>query len=141
METIFGNIHKKLKVIASIELIAGVCWGLYVLIENFDTAFDSYSETIRDAYIKNGVVLLILWVVISIVVSFVTYGFGQLIENTQETAQQVNENKREIYKLAEVVSKPQEQKAWGNHKWRCGKCGNVISNEPCPYCGHDSRVK
>ena len=20
------------------------------------------------------------------------------------------------------------------HKWRCSKCGNMISEEPCPYC-------
>ena len=22
------------------------------------------------------------------------------------------------------------------HKWRCSKCGNMISEEPCPYCGN-----
>lgn len=22
------------------------------------------------------------------------------------------------------------------HKWRCSKCGNMISEEPCPYCSN-----
>ena len=26
------------------------------------------------------------------------------------------------------------------HRWRCPKCGNMISKEPCPYCSNEQNA-
>lgn len=116
----FDNIGSKIKTLAKvvcwIGIIASVIIGFILLVQDEDT-------------VLAGLLTMILGSLGSWIGSFMTYGFGQLIENSDIL---VSQNKTIGHQSFHSNSTSNEQPA---HTWRCSGCGNMISDTICPHCG------
>ena len=124
----FDNIGCKIKALAQvicwIGIIASVIIGFVLIVQDEDTAFI-------------GILTMILGSLGSWIGSIMTYGFGQLIENSDILVKQGN-------KIPEKPSNT-DSNAFVNsvetpkHRWRCDGCGNMISENICPICNKVSK--
>ena len=57
------------------------------------------------------------------------------IKHTEKLVAKKPEEK--FYKKTQTEINEQKQ---GFHLWRCPKCGEMISNEPCPKCGYKNET-
>lgn len=124
----FDNIGSKIKTLAQvicwIGIIASVIIGFVLMVQDEDTAFI-------------GILTMILGSLGSWIGSFMTYGFGQLIENSDILVEQGNKipekpNNTNSNAFVNSVEKPK-------HQWRCEGCGNMISENICPICNKVSK--
>jgi len=126
----FDNIGSKIKTLAKvvcwIGIIASIIIGFILLVQDEDT-------------VLAGLLTMILGSLGSWIGSFMTYGFGQLIENSDILVSQ-NKNKTIGHQSfhSNSSSTPKEQHS---HTWRCSGCGNMISETICPHCGNSSDSK
>ncbi len=146
----FENVGGKIKVFASIicwfGIIASVIIGIIILLNSeVDTSSLSVREQIQYSYSiekteKNNVIFGLIWIfggsLISLVGSFFTYGFGELIET----------NYKILQKLTNVPTQSNNSISQSNnnnntHFWKCDKCNQTISEYPCKYCGYSSDVE
>ena len=65
---------------------------------------------------------------------FITYGFGQLVENSDILVQQGNKPPVTTTNTNNIST---SQTVQGEHMWRCEGCGNMISQEICPVCNKE----
>lgn len=118
----FDNIGSKIKTVAKvvcwIGIIASIIIGFVLMVQDDDTAFA-------------GILTMILGSLGSWIGSFMTYGFGQLIENSDILVKQ-GQKEPISHNTYSTNSTPSN-----NHQWRCNKCGNMISEEICPICNKD----
>lgn len=121
----FDNIGQKIKSVAvtvlCVGIIASFIVGLITLFSGEDWAF-------------YGIFIIVIGVILSWVCSLMTYGYGQLIENSDKLVSQnkpVIKTQKSYDKATKSVSVQKNNNA---HKWRCEKCGNMISENTCPYC-------
>ena len=109
----YKNIGRKIKKLAKICCWLGITYSL-----------------IAGAILLGCTLWFVLFVIVGALLSWVgslaLYGFGQLIENTDILVEQ-GKNKP-------TVENPTPTHT-AAHKWRCLNCGNMISEEVCPYCG------
>ena len=105
----FDNIGGKMKglavIICCIGIAASVIFGLSLMSNDVPLA---------------GVIVIVAGSLSSWIGSFALYGFGQLVENSDTMVRLLRQNQ------------PGQN---AGHQWRCSKCGNMISDFPCPYCG------
>lgn len=121
----FDNIGGKIKTVAKvmcwIGIIASVIIGFVMLVQDEDTAFA-------------GILTMLFGSLGSWVGSFITYGFGQLVENSDILVQQGNGRTSNAPKPSNIYP---SQTTQSQHKWRCNGCGNMISEEICPVCNKE----
>ena len=105
----FNNIGKKIKVLAKvicwIGIISGVIAGACFIIEGAagsGSAFGIHSDT-GIAFIAIGVAMLILLPLLSWIGSFTLYGFGELIDSTQQIKQSNEEILNRTSNIAQNV--------------------------------------
>jgi len=128
----FENIGSKIKAVAKvvcwIGIIASIIIGIVLIAQDEDMAFV-------------GFLVMALGSLGSWIGSFMTYGFGQLVENSDILVKQGNKNhpNAPVHNTAnQTVSEPTTVPA-AQHQWRCDNCGNMISENVCPICGHESK--
>ena len=138
----FENIGDKIKIIAKIVFLIGtissLVLGVRTLIE-------------LEAFI--GVLYIFFGIFLSWISACLTYAFGELLEKvcsinkkmdsivstrgcdnkTLSNSNKINTN------MAVNEEKPIENSnkvMVVEHKWRCSNCGEMISEDICPFCGH-----
>ena len=116
----FDNIGSKIKTLAIvvcwIGIIASIIIGFFIMIQSKATAFV-------------GILIMIFGSLGFWLGSFMTYGFGQLIENSDILVKQGNKmsTKSNTNHFSATFGQ-------GKHQWRCDGCGNMISESVCPIC-------
>lgn len=136
----FENIGEKIKSLAKILCWAGIVASVLIAIKFFIEAEEGSYRT-EDLYMTLGLIFLFIGPLISWINSFFIYGFGELIERTNEVAlntrsfRQANNNTKDTL-LSENISNSSED----SHKWRCENCGLLISKTPCPNCGYKEKT-
>lgn len=139
----YNNIWKKIKFLAQILFILGaissIVVGLWVC---FGT----------DTFMAIGLLYIVIGCICSWVMTWLIYGFGELIERVYNIDRKVQSpsTKQNIQKefvttksLEKIVEKEvlTKDNAQGQgikevvHQWRCPSCGKMISEEICPFCG------
>ncbi len=154
----FDNIGEKIKTLAKVLTILGsalsVLYGLVLMVSDEGVFF-------------SGIFIMIFGSLLSWVGSFTLYGFGEVINQLEDS----NENSRKLYrmlkkeinvliytsqhadKVAEMnnsdesdtdapvsMPKPIEKMAESKnsgHKWLCYSCKRLRDSTPCPYCGNE----
>ena len=114
----FNNIGGKIKALAQV-----VCWIGIIASVMIGFAY----MTIGDEETTIGFFIMILGSLLSWVGSFMTYGFGQLIENS------------------DILVSQNMQLQMGNsgmyrtdkRQWICNRCKNIVYGEICPTCNKD----
>ncbi len=134
----FDNIGGKIKALAKV-----VCWC--GIIASTICAIAAWSQNSRyQNNTINGIIILVVGCLISWIGSFYTYGFGQLIENSDiiknklianpanstvpfevvtTTKKDGDETTRTMIKSAKELN--EEQKIMADYGWRCPKCGKA----------------
>ncbi len=124
----FKNIGGKIKWLAEtvclLGIVISVLSGIYLI---------AADETLA------GVLVMLLGSFASWIGSFFTYGFGQLIENSDILVEQgkqkgnapIASSEKKTAPIAPAEKKEENNKT---HTWRCSRCGNLITSEPCPHC-------
>ena len=88
-----------------------------------------------------GFIVLIAGSISSVCTSFVLYGFGEIIVILQNINSKQNENIKETHIIKSAFSKAEKESTKPiTHKWRCLNCNEMISENPCPFCGNDSEA-
>lgn len=130
----FENIGQKLKTVAKVTLVLGVTVGAIGLLICLINLGDAY--TYEKTYYIFGIIGSIALILGSIINAWLCYGVGESAENSVETLkkqerieQLLSENKNDN---AAAILKNSKQ----THKWKCPSCSNLISKNPCPFCGH-----
>ena len=122
----FDNIGSKIKVVAKVECWIGiflsVIIGFVLLVQDEDA-------------ILTGFLVMVLGSLSSWVGSFMTYGFGQLIENSDTLVEQGRKSRVPANSIPFQSNTSYTQP--NKHQWRCNGCGNMISDEICPICNKD----
>lgn len=140
-DDIGGKIKMLAKVTCALGMIASVCGAIALWTQN-----SPYTPTILTGVLVLGLGCLGSWIG-----SFFTYGFGQLIENT-------NTIHSDNLKIQELLKEPKEENAsstteahptrtsqfqsieslHSNDEWECAVCGmrNSKRTNSCINCGH-----
>lgn len=138
-DNIGGKIKTLAKVVCWIGIIACIITGIVLMATDEDL-------------ILVGILTVVVGSLLSWVGSFALYGFGQLIENSDEIVFQ-NKNllntkadkqnrtstasEREYFGGTSNIKQTNASPDESQHKWRCASCGEMISSIPCLYCGSD----
>lgn len=132
----FENIGGKIKTLAVIVCVLGIVASFAGAV-NLWMANSRYNPTIVP-----GVVTLVAGCLISWVGSFFTYGFGQLIENSDRMVERLErleacsrdpEAKAAPAPSAPVSYAPVNRRKAAEAEWKCGKCGTV-NKETAIFC-------
>lgn len=144
----FNNIGGKLKtlavVLSCIGIVGSFLTGLYVM-------------SLDESLIFTGFVIMIAGGLTSWISSFMTYGIGQLIENSDILVQLHKKGQNPTPTIHTYVNPatnkfcskcgtklnsqglcPNCSVTTATHTWKCPSCGNTISQEPCPFCNYSS---
>lgn len=97
-----------------------------------------------DSWIVN-ILILLLGIMGSWSSAFLVYGIGRLIENTDKLISWHSRTNKSVTRIAPSSIVYDNLSSTANndidaHRWRCSKCGNMISEKECPYC-KDTREK
>lgn len=130
----FSNIGNKIKTLAQV-----VCWlGIVISIIVGFVLIVQDEETVGI-----GLLIMAFGSLFSWIGSFITYGFGQLVENSDIL---VSQNKNSISNTSKNFTQTPNQNPINNspdnnasfHRWRCNTCGKMISEDFCPVCDKES---
>ena len=122
----YDNIGGKIKVLSIVififESLVAVAAGCSILAESFANEYISHIS---------GLFILILGPIVAWISSWLLYGFGQLIENSDKM---VVLSKQNLYLKREHVLGSTEKHS--DEKWKCEKCGSIVtaSLDHCPFC-------
>lgn len=137
----FKNIGQKIKTLANVLCWMGIIFSIIM-------GVFSLSEDISIALLY-----LIVCPILSWVGSFVLYGFGELVENSEKTAMHLKyladaERKRENReKDRDSIASEERAKGFSSNVnlIKCSYCRNVVDlakleeNGMCPWCGSKIR--
>ena len=144
----FDNIGGKIKALAKILCWIGIIGSIIggIVIIRAGNAVSSYSSYYGSSASSSssgvlGVLTMILGSLLSWIGSFFTYGFGQLIEDTQaihsilysaKSDQQVSTNTP-----SKQVTESEKSKILSDGGWVCNSCGRVNHSyvSSCVSCG------
>lgn len=140
----FENIGGKIKMLAKILTALG-CFASLVI----GLAMGAKTG-------ENGALLFLFIILIGCLVSwlssFILYGFGQLVENSDILAKHYKNQSEKHNDISATDAAERHQ--WHckeqsknqsaisasdtviKHKWRCDVCGNMTSEEICPTCNN-----
>lgn len=93
----FNNIGRKIKVLAWVVCIVGMVGSFIGAVIQWVNAGNYYYG--GDTLVLSGFITLIVGALVSWVGSFFTYGFGQLIEKTEENNYHLNQIGRMLYDI------------------------------------------
>ncbi len=138
----YDNIGGKIKGFSIINAVIGtvVCFVLGFSVMNSNTV--------------TGLLIIILGSISSWINSVFLYGFGVLVENSDENLiiqkrilNTLNHSSQKTQQLllesnkkdtgTTVAENTDQPKVKTEHKWRCDHCGSIRSQSPCPYCGKE----
>lgn len=124
----FSNVGKKIKILAWIVFVAGIAYSLYL---GLTTIFgfggtDNLSSTLS---LISGLLTIFAGIISSGITMLLLYGFGELIDKTCATYNEIHLLKRLYF------AKNEEFLNLKSHK--CPKCGNsvVLGDSKCQNCG------
>ncbi len=133
----FDNIGGKIKTLATVIAIVGIIASVII---GFVLFFYGLSES-AGLITLSGIAIMVMGSLGSWAGSFFMYGFGEIIENTQDLRDDIKSVKAQLKNLEQKndgknISEPKtETKATtSTHHWRCYKCHNMISKYPCEHC-------
>ena len=151
----FENIGRKIMTLAEIVtwlgIIGFILYGLVIMAQD--------EDLIIVGFLVMGLGSLGSWIG-----SFLLYGFGQLIENTEEMIRILKSTNaiisyNENYARRQKTTKKATDEYYDNgrgesaptppsyippidvsdvHSWRCSGCGKTITTDICPFCGTNS---
>ena len=143
----FDNIGGKLKglakVVAVLGIIGSIIYGIVLIAQgNKVSSYSSYLGSTGSAISGIGWVVMIVGSLVSWISSWGLYAFGELVENSETIANWTRKNNIRDIQTNMIL---QSNSNGGNvgkatHKFRCEKCGNMITDYPCPICKHDEKV-
>ena len=127
----FDNIGGKIKTLAVVLCILGMIASFVAAIFLW-TQNSRYNSTILAGFLTLGGGCLISWIG-----SFFTYGFGQLIESAEETAENTWRIADRVDKILTKLETPTVGPETRSDKWRCRDCGtdNNAAQVFCRNCG------
>lgn len=129
----YDNVGGILKTIAKVEACIG-----FIASTVFGIAMTSVSRQILV-----GILIFFLGSFFSWIASLGLYAFGQIVENTDTLVRQTQKNDFQLsQRISSVAYQPISPTGQANqdsreHKWKCSGCGNMISDDVCPYCGKE----
>ena len=140
----YDNIGNKIKILAKTVCLLGIIGSvIFGLIVCFGTG----------EFRAIGLLYVLIGSIMSWISSFITYGFGELIEKVCSIDKKINfrslskeEQEKSLImtkkftinlnqELEEVEEENNTYKKV-EHKWRCSNCGKMISEDVCPFCGN-----
>lgn len=130
----FENIGQKLKTVAKITLVLGVTVGAVGLLICLINLGDPY--TYEKIYYTFGTIGSIALIVGSVINAWLCYGVGESAENSVETLKKQERIEQLLSESKNDNSSTILKKNKATHKWECPSCCNLISKNPCPFCGH-----
>ncbi len=130
----FENIGGKIKMVA-----AAICWiGIIVFV-----ILGIKIMSAGDEAILPGFLILVLGSLFSWIGSFITYGFGQLVQNSDIISSRLMEIKGNTsspkISSSGFTATNTESGTDSSLKWVCHSCGKMISTDICPFCGSQSQ--
>ena len=130
----FKNIGGKIKGLAAffawVGIIGSILGGIGLMIAIGD-----------EIAIIAGIGIAVAGSLVSWIGSFLLYGFGQLIYNSDIIAKNTQSNYNPVQFLSGVQQPVAPAVAQTPvyapvaHQWKCEGCGNMIDKEICPVCG------
>jgi hypothetical protein len=119
----FDNIGGKIKGLAVAACVVGIISSIIIAIVLF-----------AEEEIGFGFLYLIIGSLVSWISSFGLYGFGHLIETTENIEYYLSTKKEENYTLSKLAAKNEIY----DNSWVCGVCGrkNKLEAPYCNGCGH-----
>ena len=84
-------------------------------------------------YTVGGIIILLVGTLTSLILSMLTYGFGELIERAVSIDEKMNGTKTNA--IEEPSSKNQNETKPTNPVWQCEICGAITNADVCPQCG------
>ena len=128
---------------------SGISLSIIVGIVQIVTAIklSKYSDyyginTVQGATVWSGILTIILGSIISVVSTYVLYGFGQLVESAQNIEREIGQGS--IYNVSSGV-RPENTNnttpSASDSEWSCPKCLriNPLSATTCSNCGTPQR--
>ena len=117
-DNIGGKIKGLAKAIVIIVAIAAAITGFALMISN-------------DDMILAGLLIMIVAPLVAWISSWLLYGFGQLIENSDKLVE-INEERFYLQRNSNL----QPEVKHSDKKWKCEKCGSLITADldHCPIC-------
>ncbi len=124
----FNNIGGKIKGLATFICWLGIIGSVLGGIALVMILGDEMSIVV-------GIIVAIVGSLLSWIGSFLLYGFGQLIYNSDIIVKNIrnNKNKPQPSQYVKVRNDTFDKSTASQRK--CEGCGNVISKEICPHCG------
>ena len=129
----FDNVGGKIKAFAEVIIWIGIICSIIGGI-----------ILITDGNIGIGITVLFGGPIASLLFSFVLYGFGQLVENSDRLVSVNSQNGSnsstdgKTDNASSNSSADTSDEKLSVHKWRCPKCHYMISSFPCEFCGYQS---
>lgn len=141
----YNNIGNKIKtlakVIAVLGIIGSVIYGIILIVQGEQvSSYNSYLSGAGSTLTGTGVVVMILGSLGSWISSWALYAIGDTNVKTTEMYNKslMNTSKTNTNNsfLSNTYSKP-DYSGTTTHKFRCEKCGNMITEFPCNNCGYN----
>lgn len=132
----FNNVGGKIKAVAKVTAWIGIAicviYGFVMLVSVEDMALV-------------GLLIMTVGSLASWISALVLYGFGHLIENSEILVSQgsktTHHNTTNNYTPSTTTNNTAPSATNSAHKWRCSRCGNMISEEVCPFCNKGASEK
>ena len=144
----FDNIGEKIKSSAIVLLVIGIIASLILGISQISNAvetskyssyFSSYAGTVEGASVLGGILTIVFGSIISLIASYILYGFGQLIDSTQNIEKKLSSQSfAEVNNLTDSsASFSSTTQALSDGQWACPNCNTVNSKivTKCIKCG------
>lgn len=140
----FDNIGGKIKTLARAVCGAGIAlsvvYGLFLIVSGIGSYYGGGSKVLT------GILVMLIGSFASWIGSFFTYGFGELIENSEE----IRRNTYGLRSQSTVPTYPKTGNSNSGEKLRsiitgktqavskpCPHCGAIVSSSPCEMCGKE----